>query len=348
MNLKHCIACLVVLLTGVAPSESQVKKDEVEAEASQVARTDPTLTSAIQEPAPAVALLATEDGGKISGRAGWGFGAWDLAVVLEAPFDKDDPETNLANLDGLAGSTVGTFQLTREWVGDDWFTVDSSSGLLTGATQISAVCRDYNATVASAEQLEGADCRYSKLKDKGPRWALEALKAMPLSISFVGLSYSLSDSAFTFVDPETLVEGKATETNRSFGLSWWRYRQGFTFGVGYKRRETYKAGPKTELCQPLGENGALRCDDVQLGPPKKTEQDIASFDAKWQFNPSLALNVRLLYDLEEDLFNPHVLLFFLPTKDGSILNGGLDVSYDDDEEFTARLFVGTKFELFPD
>ena len=452
------VAILIALVANFSPKHAiaQASGDSTASQkeaVQQASRSDPTLTSPLQDQKPALVLLATEDGGKISGQAAWRINTkWDLGLQLEAPFDKNNPETNLADLDGLAGDTVGTLRLTREL----YSPIQSASGSLSavcddynnrliGKAQksrpnwqpipdgqckagaftnrggewqqreaqaarmaIQNLCEDYNkanpqaklldrlkpekdpdkllppgykgycsasqfspAMIAKAtekalgnvcesynkppepELIEEADCRYLTLTKKakelggkaGRDLALRSLRAIPYKMTHFGISYSVSEPSFSFVDPETLEAGKASETNRSIGLSWLRYAQGFRFGIGYKFRETYKAGQKVELCNPVEGTSSLTCTDVRLGGPKKSEQDIVSFDTRWQFHPSVAFNVRLLYDLEEDYFNPHLLVFFLPAKDG-VLNGGLDLSFDEDSDFNARLFVGTKFDIF--
>lgn len=452
--LKRIQLLILVVLSAVRIAEalppSTVKDREAQKEAARKsARADPTLTASIQEPNPAFTLRATQDGGKIAAKVGWKLGeAWDLGIQFEAPFDKNNPETTLADLEGLAGDTVGTLRAAWESIGFNPNPDPNAEGRLKavcedyndtligeaqrarptwrpiGATectdktlrqrggdwadraakartlaarelcaeynktnpnaklfdrlkpkkgagdllppgfvgycddhpwtqaqreaaeqkQLGAVCKDYNETPAPAI-LSEAECSYLELKEKGPRWEMKALRAMPIRMDVLSFTFSLSEPSFQFVDPMTLEEGKTAETNRSYGAAWGRLTRGFFFGFGYKRRETFKAGPRTELCRPIEGADALSCSEVRLGPPKKSEQNIASFDAKWQFRPNLALNVRLLYDFKEDLFNPHVLLYFLQQDDG-VLNGGLDLSYDDENDFMARVFVGSKFNLF--
>ncbi len=443
------VTSILLAVAGVVIAEAQSPSDQQKQQAQEKvvresARADPSLTSSIQEADPAFTLRATQEGATIAGKASWRLGEkWDLGIQLEAPFDKNNPETTLADLEGLAGDTSGTFRATREsidfitaaagelgavcdeynnaLIGDahrarpnwqpiaanectvatlqqrsgDWperaaqartlavrklceehnkanptaklldrleprersrellppgFVDYCKNGPWTQAQlaaaekkELDAVCKAYNEPPAP-NLISESECSYLVLKKKGPKWEMKALRAIPVRMGLLSFSVALSEPSFGFVDPMTLEEGKASETNRSIGVAWGRYSKGFYFGFGYKRRETFKAGPKTELCRPVEGTDSLSCSDVRLGPPKKSEQDVASFDAKWRFRPSLAFNVRLLYDFEEDLFNPHLLLYVFQQEDG-VLNGGLDLSYDDENDFEARVFVGSKFNL---
>jgi len=214
---------------------------------------------------------------------------------------------------------------------------------------LAKLCEEYNATPPLDELIDVATgaCEYSRLKALGPEWAAAAQAASPVNLWFLTFEAQATDVSFKFAQAETLDRLTEEHENTSFGVGLSALLRGFYYGLSYKQQRLYKGADKVELCEPLDGTDALTCSETALGAPAQVDRELGQFDVKAWLTPRVAANLRVIYDFEGEIWNPHLLLYFLRNKEKGV-NGGFDISYrDDEDDVKARLFIGTAFDLLP-
>lgn len=218
-----------------------------------------------------------------------------------------------------------------------------------------AVCHEAR-VVPSSQLLTRDTCKLSTLASHttpkhGPHyWRRKALRAIPFGFNYVTVEFGRVDQEFKFLEPESqFSEHTRDDDSRSSSIAFSTYRHGWLGSLGYTRRTDFEAAKSTEVCLPLAQEGALSCRQAALSGPSRTDRDIYHAEVRSWFTPRLGTTIRSSYDDENSGWEHHLILHFLrdPSKG---LRGGIDLQYaskveEGEENFTGRLFVGTKFEL---
>ncbi len=181
-------------------------------------------------------------------------------------------------------------------------------------------------------------------------WYRRILRAIPLAFYYVTAEAVVADQKFKFLDPQAeFAERSSDGHSRSLNLTFSVYQAGWLGSVGYARLTTLTASPSSQVCLPAG-GGALLCRQAALAGPAETETEVIRAEIKGWLRPGLGATLRTNYDLDHGEWEHHLLLHFLrDPKKG--LTGGVDLQYGTaladpkEEHLTARVFVGTKFEL---
>ncbi len=342
MRTKRQTAILTMsLLVSILVSTTSYGQERRDARNTFLA--DPTQTSIVENDQSAVTLEADENGSTLIGRVGFTRENFILNLELSSPVEGGAREVDLATLDGLTGGTTGTLSLTWEML----------HAIQPG--QQTAICTDLNNEVAAEERLDvaGGKCSYLNIKrlvaahPELARYQLEFLRALPFQLWYVTGAASRSRSDFEFVDATTFEDQAASKDSTSYIGAVSLLRKGIFYSLGYSSQQVFKGAAQTELCQPLDEQDALICREVAIGGPTERERKIARLDVKGYLNPNLGVNLRILNDLKNNIWNPHLLFYFLQ-HDKKGLNGGIDLSYSsDDDDWQARVFVGSSFNILP-
>lgn len=221
--------------------------------------------------------------------------------------------------------------------------------LRTPPDEVADITCDDQQVLALLGRLEGPDRRavYRGL-----------LRALP-SLGFITVDYKNASQDFKFVkspidvDPDSAsIRSESTnEHNQAGRVGFSLFRRGllWTAGIGEKRQ--WKSSATAQFCAPLDENGNQTCSTLASGRPTRKETRIYDVQVKSQFSPSFAALAQVFYEDEENILNPHVVLYFLPEKEK--LRGGIDLAYvsnsprDSENGFKARLFVGVPFSFIP-
>ena len=231
---------------------------------------------------------------------------------------------------------------------------------------VAATCRDALTDPVDKLFLMGNpatnNCRLSSVLEfaaKSPtpgRWYRKALGTIPLQLWYVTLEGSMTDQTFKYLDPEEEFSEKADSSDSwSAGLTVSRFNRGRMLSLGVSRQTRYKASSSTELCLPLGESAAFNCRTTALAGPDRKDADLLRGEVRQLLGRHVGASLRAIYDLDDSEWELHGIFHFLRDPEKG-LNGGIDLQYNTlplnadasgqgGDHFTARLFVGTKFEL---
>jgi len=277
-------------------------------------------------------------------------------LSLKGPIGSGATEADLLDLDGLSNFVTAGFSLTHNW----WpFPSDEKTRMEIIGKQVE-LCREYAEANGSTFDPMQESCNegYFKLDQRRggelrDRFELVTWGNRP--IYFFGGEASYGQAVFEFVDPGSLEEAVTTEYGNSISLyagllkfrpsKQGRSRSDTLVFAGYRREETYSAGAKTDLCTPLGDADALRCDSVTLGAPTEKIRDLAFVELRRFFPGPVGVSPRLTYDFEDDVTGVELPVYLVTDAAGG-LTGGLRGSWrSDTEEIKLAVFVGKKFDF---
>jgi hypothetical protein len=280
-----------------------------------------------------------------------------LKLSLKGPIGKDATEAELVTLDGLENFVTASLGYTYTL----WPSPNGSLDESTYAKQ-SALCAEYARVNRKPYDSEEHDCTEQFFDPKKPRGAelkdrFELLAWGTKPIQLFGVEASYGQAVFQYLNPENLEKGESTEYANAVSLyagllqlrtsKEGRARSDVLVFAGYRREETYTAGEATELCTPLGETGAERCDDVVLGGPSRKERDLAFIELRRFFFGEVPIGVspRLTYDFEEDITGVELPIYFLTDAAGGLIGGVRAAWTSESDEVSLAAFVGKKLDF---
>lgn len=213
------------------------------------------------------------------------FGSVFATLGLSAPLSEGD-ETVLGDLEGLSGGTRLSLSLTGihwPWVFDEevvsaWCQAKITEGRVPSNTE----CGDEFDLTPLAERDRALEREYYREVDT----------SVPVLYE---LSASVMPEEMNYLDATTLEPGTRNGTSGSLGASIGRFFGTQLLAVGYRHEVTFTQSPQTEICTPLGTEGALRCRNARLGKPSRGESGVGSVQARGFLRRTLAWNPRLTY-----------------------------------------------------
>lgn len=271
--------------------------------------------------------------------------AW--SVTASSPLDKSSGRTNLASLDGLAGST----SLKAEWR-----LMRVGFGSVPSDAQLRPLCNQARAANKLAPLAADAVCddtAFSGQPKLYEKYRLLALGERPLATVY-SFNAKAGTESFEYVDTATLKPRSVEETPWSVGfdVTWYRLIDRDSFTVSIDRQAAWKAPDEVILCP--GGGGPVTCVKGPPGPPVRKDTSLLGveyrrFDAltlgeSTSIRFGLALSAT--YDTEADVYGVEAPLYLVPNGDG-MLSGGVRLGWrSDTDEVTLGVFVGAPLSLF--
>lgn len=191
---------LLLLMSATVLAGSSWASDEAIERVRDEALSDRTPGSFSTNRGTDFALIASEEGGRAVGRVTWAPGTTNktlFSLEASAPLDEKDGETELLNLDGLAGgksSVKVSFSLSDSWPRRALGTLRTFCIATNAALEHQLArkrrpstcagaqdhCRDPSSCAAAShnfERLSVEECTVSNLRGRGLEWSAEATKA---------------------------------------------------------------------------------------------------------------------------------------------------------------------------
>lgn len=155
---------------------------------------------------------------------------------------------------------------------------------------------------------------------------------------------------FKWRDPATFTLSEPRRTSYHASGSIGRMPNGSTFyAVGFRYERGFEAPKNRIFCQAAAP-APFECIQGAFGPPERNV-DTSVFGLLRRLNPfgaslPMAMELRLAYDVEDDVFSVQApLYFFLDSK--RRYRGGIIAGWDShNEDFRVGVFVGVPFDLF--
>jgi len=287
-------------------------------------------TSALQ-----ILLDATNDKKVGTVAIGWKNGQQShLLLTLSGPVDESSGEATPASLDGLANGSQAKLSFNRlNWRGP--------SGLEQLALR-DDVCPKLIAKY-------GGECDTNNAKIPAlEREALADLLHLNDIPWLIGGDVSVGRSGFKFLEPDTLAaQSWSKESFSATGrVGLYVPALGFVFGSYSYKRGYSAAGPASNICQPLPNTNATKCQTAVIGEPTEKKRHVASLEVRKFFAGPVATTPSFQFDLENDVRIVDVPIYFMRTA-GS-LTGGIRFNWrSDTKETQAVVFIGTAIGLLP-
>lgn len=313
------------------------------------AQRDPLVRSGLTLPEPQLTLETTKGKGRATGTVGLVKqtlgGETTFGLAISSPIgDAPDAEARPLDLRGLSNGATVAFNVA-------------------GSTLFKSFRVQEVVGVCKQRSIPTEDCTAGKLEDTDPETSQAllnlAFRTVPL---LYGASFVYGRNEFTFVDATGVrqepVRHSDVQVEGSLGLLVNGRRDLLAFHASYS--DTYSASSnKTQLCRPLPESSASRCDTVIIGGPSEERSLIGTIEYRWQkrgnsrlplaFAPKFQFSVGL--DETDDVTSfeaPFYIFQDKPTdtKAAPKLNGGVTAGWRSDSGFQAAVFIGTTFSLF--
>lgn len=310
--------------------------EEGEAVLRQQVLVTPSPTAPIRGGAPSIFLSGSTSKTEASVEGGFRiledptFGSISAVIGLTAPFTEDS-ETVFGDLDGLSAGTRLSLSVTGlRWPWD-------ASG-----AENTQWC---NEKIAQKRIPSGTDCvafDLTPIVEHDPalerEYYLEVDRSVPLLYE---ISASVAPEEMKYLDATTLEAGTREGTAGSLGASIGRFFGSQLVAAGYRHEVAFDQSPETEVCTPLGTDGALRCRNARLGEPSRRESGVGSLQVRGFIRRNLAWNPRLTYRFSGSDWVVDVPLYFVPNDEGLI--GGIAPAYSEDGGWVVRVFIGKAF-----
>jgi hypothetical protein len=290
------------------------------------------------------------DPNKNSGPGVATFTVWSL--VASAPLNKNDDDTDVANLDGLVNASSLELTYSRFQV------PGKRNPVMTPAiiAKLDAVCkRVYQAmkdqTGSSPEPSKG--CESAEVVEYGSSGDQHDFESAFWDISnsnpwIWGAKAKLGYQNFEFIDATAVAKHKQSETPWAVGAfiaynpdAW---RSMFTLSAQYQ--DAFQNSANGTVCPaPDGSGTPLSCLNGPIGNPKETKGMQVSFEARRDFGFA-ATGLTATYDFEKKILGVELPVYFVKDKDGKF-NAGIKGGWrDDTHDFTVSVFVSSTFGLF--
>jgi hypothetical protein len=296
----------------------------------------------------------------------------NVGLGLAPGATKDEPSSKAqVILEGSTDQTTGTATLTRN-TGNSQFQLKLSSSrdangdavpfTLDGPASDTKATLSYSGLswgsgpsteeqarfVALCQRLFGRDtCKTSELTNADDLKEAEDLLHLHDAVWFWAAEGSYGRKRFRYLD-DSLRSQSVYHDNWSGEAYVGRYL-GIGFLVGsYSYGKGFSPGaPAREICLPLGDSGALRCQDLVLGAPVEDSHSVASLELRRFFGRSLGVAPLVQRDFENDVTALLLPVYFLKNSDGALMGGARAGWRSDDKAFTLAVFIGTAMTLTP-
>jgi hypothetical protein len=332
MRSLGCIAAAWLLAAAGAGAEESGEEGARRRLAASLA--EPALTSALAGTNPQLVLQGTTGDRTATARFGLQVGSALFDVKLAGPVT-DARATRLADLDGLRGSTSADLGL-------GWVFWDPVADPVVQQR----ICDEYRRS--HPEAAPGFVCAATSLPRGSPeRRQFDRAVAWGTPLVVRG-RYRVGQRTYRFVDPGTLASASETHTNYSLSAAAGvlTHRLGLV-AVAYRYEESFDTGEGATLCAPFGATPALRCEEVDLGPPARRHANVLVAEVRRFVGESLGLNPRLSYDATHEVWGLELPVYFLQDPELG-LNGGLSLGWrSDDEVWLLSVFVGAALGVLP-
>lgn len=378
---KLCLLSVLVLSwsgTGLAQDDELERLEESGSELKEEVDDqckDPSLSSAARCPEVQIKLSAVRDEtrvdleiGRLASKVGSRQGELRYGVAVGGPIGKKDERADPVSFDGLSDSATAGFSLY--WLSSDPVaafeaaaaerrtSLDPRFNSVDEFVGVSCYCHrdesdrgceeDRLVELLAAYRDQQVECDSDDLV--GSQW--DDFVSGTLGIgkrSWVfGLEAKAGSAKFKFSDSEGLEKSEVTRGSSSVSLATGYLplkSKTYFVGLSVMHQQYYVAKPETEVCQPLGETGALTCANTALGGPDKKEEELARLELRrhfdWGFDGGLTVNPTVTWNFDTDEVGLELPFYFLRDKDGK-LNGGLAIAWrSDTDEITASAFLGS-------
>ncbi len=295
---------------------------------------------------------------KISGQAALPGVAQYLGFTASAPLAKGEESATLGGLDGLGDATSFEVKYTHvRLFGAHAPTLGGPDGLANAEAEAGRICRvalaGYRAKVG--KDPEDFDCRPAALaidmaavKAYAPA-ELDSFKALffdaDAKVVLFGFTGKVATQKFDYLDVVSLAEAETHETPWSMGaylaVEPLRWKTLFTFRAEHVRADE---APDSEIRCPTG---AVACVEGAVGPPKKSDKQLASLEVRRRFG-RVGVALTGSYDLKDGDYGFDLPVYFIvDAKQG--VSGGLRATWDSDRhDLAVGLFVAKAFTYFGD
>lgn len=188
-------------------------------------------------------------------------------------------------------------------------------------------------------------------------WYRETLEAFPVRLWYWTIEGTRTDQTFKYFDPAANFAAKSNGSDSTrYEGSLSLFYQGWFYSVGLGQQELFSASPSEEVCFPRESSpGVLNCVKGALAGPTKEDLTFARGEIRTFLRPNVGATLRGIYNMDAAEWEIHTIFHFLRNPQAG-LNGGIDLQYNtaainkttpnpEGDHFTARLFIGSKFEL---
>lgn len=282
------------------------------------------------------AFLFTSSKGveSVDAQIGWVVGGQSLALSFSTPLDKENVDTRIADVDGLANGTsialsFGGIRVGSGFNAEDlpkWCERQRMSGLIPSDT-----------TTINCDSFQRGELP-EHLRDD-----YDANSVFRRGAILWGLTAKVGRRTFEYLQGATLDSAKDTRWGYNVGMS-----AGPTFargllsgGLGYER--SFKASPKGQLCVPLIGSTALQCQEAIFAGPSEKHGVYFRLDFKRYVTSWLATSPRVVYKAADKNVVAAFPFYFLAGKDGLV--GGISPQWSSKDKGDVTLFVGKAFGL---
>jgi hypothetical protein len=169
-----------------------------------------------------------------------------------------------------------------------------------------------------------------------------------LATPIASVRTDVSRARFEFKDALLNDQAPVTETSHKTALSVGVLTANdVLLAVNYARGKQWKGQDPVEVCEPLQDTAALKCQpDMIIGAPEPKNVHQIELQVKGYIGPNLGAQLLVTHDYEKEAWGYEVPLYFIKDKaDG--LAGGVVLSYrTDTKSFLASVFIGQVFSMF--
>ena len=303
---------------------------------------NPTASTPFALPAPQVTLETLKEGTEASATIGYARRQTTFRATFRSPIGKDPAaEASPLLLTGLSDSSNVEFAVTQIRLFKQYRDTD-----------VLGFCEKFGVPASKC-----SDAAFAATPDRRRQFLGIALHTMPMLFN---ARVKVGRQRFDYRDPSTLARGTDRHTDYWFGVSWGTLVAPATSRPCTSTTSTSTSpGRSTELCTPIGETGALRCDNAVLGGPTLSEGAVLTLE--WRYmaaqpsppvagKPAFGLAARFRRDFERDISSFEVPIYFLQQRRDKqttpvTLNGGVNAGWESDQGFVARIFIGAGFRL---
>lgn len=329
------VVCIPITSTVHAqPQTDAAAKHSLLAPANLTFGVLPGAPTTILGPASAVQFVldasAKEKVGIVTiGRRAGNTGQNHLLLTFSAPLDTSSSAAPVSLRGPSTGSTVKLSINRLNWRGPTPLE----------QLQIRTLCQSW--------KLSNAECDYRKLAEphKSVIGQLQHLFDIPW---LAGGDVSVETSNFKFRTVDTLAASSTPHNSVTANarLGYFTPSFGFLFASVAYRNGWEAAGSPTQLCRPLENVSALRCDNAVLGPPVQKETAGVTVELRRFSANNIAINpsVQRVF-MGKPHWSVDVPTYFIKDSTGTAIGGVRFGWRSDTQELTAVIFVGAALSL---
>jgi hypothetical protein len=256
-------------------------------------------------------------------------GSSQFRLTLTAPVDQSTDEAVPLTLDGAGNGTTAELSYSHlSWGAGPTEREQAAYEALCMRVFRRATCKSSELTGADQERAEDL----LHLRDAVWFWALKG------SFGRNKFKY-LDDSLHSQSVYRNDWEGKGY-VGRYLGIGF--LVASYSYGRGFS-----PGGPSREICSPLGDGGALRCQDAVLGAPAKDSHSVATLELRRFLGRGLAVAPLIQRDFENDVTALLLPVYFIKNAEGALMGGARAGWRSDDKAFMLAVFIGSAMTLTP-